>query len=130
MGCVSEGNKRCTKCCEAIHIPMAGWTRVKKHVLFEESDGNHNSRMLVKHWTQVSKRRAKKINPYLFTNGNKEYLKKAAFFTCNRLDKDLGCTVRGTDQHPWTCWKYGREGNTNNEYSPTCNIDINIIARG
>ena len=129
MSCIAEGNKRCTKCCEAIHIPLKAWVRIIKMDHTIEDDSSHNSRMLYKHWTRISKRRAKKVNPYIFEDGMTEFLQKSAFFTCNKLDKELGCTVRGTDQHPWTCWQYGREY-TYNDYSPTCSTDINIIARG
>ncbi len=41
------------------------------------------------------------------------------------LDKDKGCTIRDTEEHPNICKSY--KGGY--EYSYTCNEDINIIAR-
>ncbi len=50
---------------------------------------------------------------------------KMQFFTCKALDKDKGCTIRDTEEHPNICKSY--KGGY--EYSYTCNEDINIIAR-
>jgi hypothetical protein len=86
---------------------------------------------ILKYWKRISKRQAKKINPYMFNRQlkpewHKRFIGDAAFFTCSALIPGVGCSIRDDDDHPFVCKVY--KGGT--EYSPTCPTDINIIARG
>jgi hypothetical protein len=120
MSCISTTG-RCTKCCEVIHIPAKVWPN-----LLKDPKRYTDGRLLRKYWTPISKRRAKKINPYIFTlEDNKAYLKTAGFFTCRALEVGVGCKIRDTENHPNVC-KIFKGGY---DYSPTCKQDINIIAR-
>lgn len=129
MSCMTEGNIRCTKCCEAIHIPRSDYIRAKrgKITLVDQES-------IFKYWIRISKRRAKKINNYLITKrwDDKEYtimykkfLSNAYFFKCRALVKNIGCSVHNTEEHPEVCKSYLG----GYEYSYTCKQDINIIAR-
>lgn len=130
MSCITKGNKRCTKCCEAIHIPKSSW---KNSLSGKFNWVDYDT--IKKYWIPISKRRAKKINPWIFNQrsmDSKEYdlqrkrwLTSAQFFTCKALDKEKGCTIRDEDFHPNICKSY--KGGY--DYSYTCNEDINIIAR-
>lgn len=121
MSCISKRG-RCTSCCEAIHIPTLGWIEIKKG-----RNKGPDAVNIKEHWVNISKRRAKKINPHIFKEGvgDSHFLSLASFFTCKRIIKGSGCSVRHLDSHPGTCKRY--TGGT--EYSPTCEQDINIIAR-
>ena len=129
MTCITQGNKRCTKCCEAIHIPKKSWKNsISGKINWIDYD------TIKKYWVPISKRRAKKINPWIFnkkwddkeiTRSNNKGLAEMQFFTCKALDKENGCTIRDEDFHPNICKTY--KGGY--EYSYTCNEDINIIAR-
>jgi hypothetical protein len=127
MSCIAEGNTRCTKCCEAIHIEKRSYISLVKGRITVGRDND-----LLALWKPISKRRAKKINPYIFdpSGRTKQHLswanQDAQFFTCTALVKGVGCSVRGTDKHPETCKIYVGELS---DYSPTCPTDINIIAR-
>jgi len=126
MTCIIKGNTRCTKCCEAIHIPKRQWVSFRKGKI-----KIGDSASIGKYWKPISKRVAKIINPYIFTVSryNKEhtdFLKKAQFFTCTALELGVGCTIRDQEDHPEVCKIF--EGG--HEYSATCLDDINIIARG
>ena len=93
----------------------------------------------MKWWTPISKRRAKKINPYIFENArkyNKEQRKyinhSMQYFTCKALVRGVGCSIRDTNEHPRVCKSFGGEKQDKdyqNCYSPTCTEDINIIVR-
>ena len=122
MSCISKEG-RCSKCCEAIHIPTYQWIAIRKG-----RNTHPDSAKVKKHWVNISKRRAKKINPYVFEfkdDGHKNFIQVASFFTCRRLVKGVGCSIRDSDSHPEVCKIY--TGGV--EYSPTCEQDINIIAR-
>lgn len=131
MSCITKGNVRCTKCCEAIHINKKQYLRfVKKEINFSDGD------FIRKYWTPISKRRAKKINPYIFDRVKKiakedyKYVSHdMQFFTCKALKKGFGCTIRDTEEHPYVCKQFGTEDRVHNDYSPTCDFDRNIIAR-
>lgn len=123
MSCISKQG-RCTKCCEAIHIPTQVWIDIKKH-----RNPHPDAARIRGYWTPISKRRAKKINPYIFSAGfdkdHKDFLKTASFFSCKMLTHGVGCSIRHDEDHPNVCKEY--KGGY--EYSPTCPDDINIIAR-
>lgn len=122
MSCVTANNVRCTKCCEAIHIPLQPWLAAKAGKITLRG-----SQSILKYWVRISKRQAKKINPYIFSDSGspKEFLKEAGFFRCKALVPGEGCSIRDTEEHPQVCKDY--KGGL--EYSPTCKDDINIIAR-
>ena len=135
MSCLSEGNKRCTKCCEALHINKSQYISfINKKINIEQGDTTFGKGGL---WEPISKRRAKKINPYIFDRsktqdysegGWRETVKRVSkmqFFRCRALVEGVGCSVRELDIHPHTCKVY----TGGYEYSPTCYDDINIIAR-
>lgn len=127
MSCITKGGVRCTKCCEAIHINMRTWQRIVKRntrgsgceVIDQDKVFGENGV-----WQSISVRRAKQINPYIFQNNPEA--KDMKFFTCKALIKGVGCTIRDTDRHLDVCKIY----TGGDEYSPTCEEDINIIARG
>ncbi len=122
MTCISKEG-RCTKCCEAIHIP----TKVAVAVRKGDSVYRVDEPRIRKYWLQISKRRAKKINPYIFKRETgRVYLKTASFFKCKALVKNVGCSIRDQEDHPAVCKTYSG----GMEYSETCTTDINIIARG
>lgn len=125
MSCITKGNIRCSKCCEVLHIHGPSWERVVRGKL-NATDGDQ----MLSLFTRISKRRAKKLNPHMFNREmpkeQKDFLKTAAFFTCNALINGV-CSVY--KDRPNICRIYGNKGKTYNEYSPTCSEDINIIAR-
>lgn len=136
MSCIGEGNTRCTKCCEALHIPRSSYIGITKGRLSVE----HQDKLFGKHgiWKPITKRQAKKINPYLFDKSKtqdyreggwrdiiKDTTKRMQFFRCTALIEGVGCSIREENYHPGTCKVY----TGGYEYSPTCTDDINIIAR-
>lgn len=119
MSCIKEGNTRCTKCCEAIAVTslfLSVWRPpVEGGVTYT---GQEEIRSL---WTPISRRQAKKINPYAVSFRDRcsdSYI----WFKCKAL-VDGVCTVR--DERPDVCRTYVGD----DSYSPTCQTDINIIAR-
>ena len=119
MSCISAGNKRCSKCCEAIHIPHSVHRNMRRGVV------NYTDQsFILKYWKPVSKRVAKKINPYIFQRPtkNNEYLSSAQFFICKSLVDGVCSEYKN---RPDVCRRYS--GGL--EYSPTCLTDIKIIAR-
>jgi hypothetical protein len=124
MSCITQENKRCTKCCEAIHVNKAVWPTIMRGGGRKFTDQH----LIRKYWIPISRRRAKKINPYIFENAAQSednYLKNFAFFKCKALIRGFGCSIRDTVDHPQVCKIY----TGGDEYSPTCSEDINIIAR-
>lgn len=125
MSCIKKGNVRCTSCCEAIHIPRTQWRKLRKGLI---SAGPSQS--ILKYWKPISKRVAKRINPYVLyerpDNGeHKQYIKDSQFFTCTALEIGVGCTIRDQEDHPKVCKVFTAQY----DYSPTCPDDVNIIAR-
>lgn len=106
--CMIDG-KRCTLCCEAIHLPINMGLNIilKKKDTFPDGDW-----IILKHWKQISKRVAKKINPYMFGSGwskeQKKWLNQSVlFFKCTALVDGL-CTVY--DQRPFACRDFAGNG--------------------
>lgn len=58
-----------------------------------------DNEFILKNWTQISKRRAKKINPFLFRGVHIA----EAYYTCSKLGPD-GCTVY--EDRPPVCRGY------------------------
>ena len=118
MSCVAEGNVQCTRCCEAIHVPG----EYRKTIRRNKGD---SPQFINKCWTPTTKRRAKKINPYMFSSSDssKQFLTNALYFTCKAL---VGGACSQYANRPPVCqiYKGGKD------YSPSCLQDINIIARG
>ena len=117
MSCIAVGNKRCTKCCEAIHIATKAYFNLWKpsRATTTYTDGDK----IRSYWLPISKRRAKKINPCITTKGNVGM----SYFKCKKLTKGIGCSVHS--DKPQVCLSY--TGGT--DYSESCVVDINIIAR-
>lgn len=113
QACIING-VRCTKCCEAIHIPRKAahdiWTRDATTIYVDQQ-------LVRAKWIPISKRRAKKINPYMFSTG--ESYQDMAFFKCKSLTK-MRCG--DYDNRPRVCRSYGEKGGSAGMYSPDCNI--------
>lgn len=122
MSCIAKGNVRCTRCCEAIHIPRSQWIS-----FFKGKINIGASASIRKYWTPISHRRAKKLNPYVFNREGRDvgYIQAAQFFKCKALVLGQGCSVRDAEDHPEVCKTFYAEP----DYSPTCSTDVNIIAR-
>lgn len=122
MSCITQGNVRCTRCCEAIHISKRQWIAFRKGTI---SIGKSAS--IASYWKPISHRRAKKINPYVFTReGPKNFPMGAMqFFKCTALIEGVGCSIREQDDHPEVCKVF----QSDSSYSPTCEQDYNIIVR-
>lgn len=128
MSCIKSGGERCTSCCEVLHIKFPVWKNVRELNL----EGNPH-----KYWVKVSKRRAKKINPFIFDldrmwdsdderKAQRRWKTAASYYTCRALVKGVGCSIRDTEDHPMTCKVY--KGGY--DYSNTCPTDINVFYRG
>lgn len=122
MSCITRGNVRCTRCCEAIHIPRRQWLAFRKGAIDIGSSSSIGA-----YWKPISHRRAKKINPYVFARAKRENSSLASmqFFTCTALVKEVGCSIREQDDHPQVCKVFRAD----NSYSPTCVVDVDIIVR-
>ena len=125
MTCITKGGDRCNKCCQVLHINGPQWNKFERGII-SVTDGDQLKQLFVR----VSKRRAKKINPYIFNRpiehkDQREFLNKAAYFTCNALIQGV-CSVY--NDRPDICRVYDHKS-AFNDYSPTCDVDINIIAR-
>jgi len=82
MSCIKAGNVRCSSCCEVLHIEGGVWNRfIRNKITTRDGD------FLRDNFIRVSKRRAKKINPYMFNREgiDKKFLSKACYFTCKAL---------------------------------------------
>jgi Fe-S-cluster containining protein len=114
MSCIKSGGKRCYECCRVVHINVhqAHNAFVTKKVNVTDGD------ILKRIWKPISRRKAKKINPYV-VKGKKDM----AYFTCKWLGSS-GCSRYS--ERPDVCRRY--KGDLS--YSPTCLTDINIICRG
>lgn len=113
MGC-----NGCTDCCKAVALDKMGREREKSL---------KDSGSIPEGWERISKRSAKKRNPYMF-KGTK--WSKKTFFKCNHLTEQ-GCGIHATS--PYVCSGYPYYGRTLevnkeyaeycvNEYSPSCNL--------
>lgn len=112
--CVING-KRCTHCCEAIHLP--------KHVADSLPTNNHPDAIFVlNNWEPISTDEAFKINPYL----QETFSDEGAYFKCKMLTID-GCSVY--DDRPDVCKGYPTYNhniedfvNKQPDYNPYCNM--------
>jgi len=90
--CIIEG-KRCTKCCEVIHMEKNAGLKIVNRDASTFTDGDW---VILKHWKQISRRMAKKINTYMFgpawSKRQKQFISEAIFFKCTALVDGL-CTV-------------------------------------
>lgn len=127
MACTRADGTPCTRCCEVIHIDKkvySNWQRSKLKLI--DADKVFGGRGL---WTKISKRRAKKLNPYLFSKDNESLdwvNNHAVFFICSALISGVGCSIHGTNMFPNVCDVY----KGGNDYSPTCNEDIVRVVEG
>ncbi len=107
-----EGN--CTKCCQVIGIKR---DQIGKHRRGKTNvtDGDK----ILSLWIKVSKRRAKKVNPYAvrdFGNAGNDW------FTCKNLGED-GCMDQ--ENKPDVCSRFVADST----YSPTCEVDSRVFFR-
>lgn len=115
--CVING-ERCTKCCQVLSLQrtknLFDWISYAKSSddsncdSFAEKENYQIGSMI----TQISKRRAKKINPYMVKLFGRN--KKSAFFTCKNLTKD-GCGIYET--RPKVCSGYPYYGRDKAEFA-------------
>lgn len=87
MSCIRDG-KVCTKCCEVIHLP------IKRRDYLENYKGHletSDTGFVRKNFKPMKQRLAKKKNPYLFRNGNKE-VRHMTFWKCINLTVN-GCGI-------------------------------------
>lgn len=107
--CVING-KRCSKCCEVIHVSkdageiVRGTSKIGS-LRSDDEPARH-------HWKPMSKRRAKNKNPYMFGAGwpghAKNWLRKsAAFFSCTALAEGV-CSIY--DDRPNICREFSGSG--------------------
>lgn len=121
MSCITKGNVRCTKCCQAIHMMAGAWRKMKlKKASYVDGD------IVMSKWVRISRRRAKKINPFIMANGHENG--KMDYFKCKSLTEH-GCG--DYEGRPDICRSFNpQKGDQHTTYSPTCKFDNNIIARG
>lgn len=102
--CVING-KQCTACCRAIIL------KLNKHDVSEMAKHKTGDAFFVrKNWIPISKRRAKKKNPYIFTwvKTHPAYNKKGPFFWMCKKVTDSGCSVY--ESRPRVCSGYPAYG--------------------
>ncbi len=107
-----EGN--CTKCCQVIGINR---DHIGKHRRgkINAVDGDK----ILGIWNKISKRRAKKVNPYavgVFSGDGNDW------FTCKNLGEN-GCMDQ--ENKPDVCSRFV----ANSTYSPTCEVDSRVFYR-
>lgn len=85
-------------CCKAINLPYS-YREITK--LGRSGEGDNDAKFIVDNWIPISKRRAKKINPYLVKRN--EHNIKLTFWQCKQLT-DSGCGVY--DTRPDVCRNY------------------------
>ncbi|MBB3017689.1 Fe-S-cluster containining protein [Microvirga lupini] len=113
MGCVIEG-ERCTRCCEAITLKMS-----RSQLLAHPSS---DAQFIREHWKPISKRRAKKKNPYLFQRHPRLQSAKAwRLYHCTALTSE-GCGKY--EDRPAVCSGYPLYGagglHSRPDYHPQC----------
>lgn len=107
----------CTDCCK---VPT-----VFHHV---PSSVRHDNR---EHWVVISKRRAKKLNPYLIRRIKTDKSGVVTYHKCRRLT-DSGCSIY--EDRPFACREYLKDNTelssavnkgyvgSANEYTDNCNL--------
>lgn len=118
MSCTKEDGKSCTMCCEAIGLTPNNKGAVqfkRRKIISNITDSDKYLKLLV----PISKRRAKKRNRHAV----KVFPSNTFWFTCRNLKVGVGCT--DYENRPDMCVSFGGTGSTYDEYSPTCNSDIN-----
>lgn len=114
MGCVIEG-KQCTSCCEAIMLNVS-----RDHLAGRKGDPE----FILENWKPISKRRAKKINPYMI----KEYHSAgSSYWSCKNVTKS-GCGIyekrgqvcSGYPLYEQTIESFARGGYRKPEYHAEC----------
>lgn len=112
--CVIDG-QRCTKCCQAIVLSMPAHDVFKKLRMSRDFTGEVRGDLsfVGENWVPISRRRAKKINPYMVAMqrrvvidaGHKtsKLIQKVSYWTCNNLTPS-GCGVY--EDRPSVCRDY------------------------
>lgn len=127
--CMIDG-KRCSKCCEVITLSLDKNTRlqIRSAKLNKSLQNSKNTVELMV--TRISKRRAKKLNPFLVNKVKSG--KRQNFFTCKNY-KGGRCSIY--DTRPYTCSGYPYYGvteavfssmNTEPDYHKDCTYYIKI----
>lgn len=118
--CLIDG-KRCSKCCEvltlAISANLISWVKhVRRFGYPDDFEGDKIYHMMIK----ISKRRAKKINPYLVKIIGKT--KGRGYFKCKNFT-GTGCGIYET--RPRMCSKFPYYGKTKEEFLNDFNSNDN-----
>lgn len=106
--CVING-ERCTKCCQAINLPMSLYDAQKIFRKRREASSEIKDDIwfVSNNWTPISRRRAKKINPYLVKRQDKIQAenknRNLSYWVCNKLTES-GCGIYKT--RPKVCSGY------------------------
>lgn len=112
----------CTQCCKAIHI--------RRSPDIKSLNGS-DAKFIRANWKKISIRRAKKINPYIFSRGKiivKKVKRDMQFYRCVNLTP-TGCAAY--ESRPPVCSGYPYYGNTPNhnmakDYSADCVYILNV----
>jgi len=111
--CVINGTQ-CTSCCRTIHANMRQQLR-KVHRDGLKTTPGSDLDFARKHWKPMSRRLAKKKNPYsVAVSDAAKTLAGAMFFSCSKVGHD-GCTVY--ESRPKVCSQYPRYGRTEEEWN-------------
>ena len=111
--CMING-KRCSKCCEVLTIELSGngreWIKYARWTDFETFE-DKDKKELQLYWMikEISRRRAKKLNPFLVS----KIKGRQSYFICKHL-KETGCT--NYENRPSICSKYPYYGKTKEEF--------------
>ena len=136
--CIVDG-KRCSKCCEVLTINMGSngkkWMEYARRVDFDtfEPEKGQDKKEYQLYWMikKITKRKAKKINPYLVS----VISNRQQYFTCKHLISS-GCS--NYENRPKICSQYPYYGKTESEfleseenkkgglYTPDCTFYIEL----
>jgi Fe-S-cluster containining protein len=123
---MTKGCNGCTDCCKAIGVRGMSSSKEKQKKL---------SNSIPSGWERITKRQAKKRNPFMFSKGSwKSY---STYFKCNHLT-DNGCSIHKSS--PYVCSGYPYYGRSlidfkglyseeayKFEYSNSCNLTKEML---
>lgn len=108
--CIIEG-KRCTTCCQALGLQVN--KPVREWIKYSRSNKNitpiEDTHKIVSMLIPISKRRAKKINPYIFSIFDSRY----SYFKCKNLTLK-GCGIY--ESRPNMCKGYPYYGKSKEQF--------------
>jgi Fe-S-cluster containining protein len=123
MSCIRD-NKKCTKCCEVLHIHDSEFNKARK--AWKGITGD--PKWILDNLLPLKKRVAKKRNPHMFKTLPRG--SGVSFWKCKNLSKD-GCSIY--DERPTMCSGYPWYGSepldvlkNPSTYSPNCTVYYEI----